>query len=378
MRSHVGRRPCSRPSRCGPGRQARVGGSLAYSCLVVGRQATWRPRFRPAAFLGCWRTLTAPAGGTQASPGSAITVWLVAGFDDQTTDNHPARGIRLRPIRAGRMESLRPQSIARSNISGSRRFPRHHSSARHRMRSRTRASPFVARQGTFGLGLDAAPAVGHVGRQLFAGRHLAGRVAFARGLAESLPCGSDAFDLIICRLALPYTRNSQALAEMARVLRPEGLILLKYHHARFYLAGLKRAIAAADIHAMLHTMRVLIAGTVYLLTGRQPNNRILGSECFQTESRIARELSRHGLVIRNATSDSTPRTPSLVVIKAPGATSRVRNTSIMKRSTLASVCHYQPLAAFPSAAHQTISSFLEQPCKSTPSRTSKTHPLAIP
>jgi ubiquinone/menaquinone biosynthesis C-methylase UbiE len=176
--------------------------------------------------------------------------------------------------------------------------------------------PFVARQDTVGVALDSAPAVGLAGRQLFTRHRLVGRVMFVRGLAEALPCHSDQFDLIICRLALPYTRNVEALSEMARVLRPAGLILLKFHHMRFYLTCMKRAIVAADLRATLHAARVLIAGSVYHLTGRQPHNLLTGTESFQTERLLRRELSRHGLVIRNVMPGSTPQTPSVVVVKS--------------------------------------------------------------
>ncbi len=47
---------------------------------------------------------------------------------------------------------------------------------------------------------------------------------------------SPSVDLVICRLTLQYTDNSRTLAEVARVLRLEGRVLLKFHHARYYTA----------------------------------------------------------------------------------------------------------------------------------------------
>jgi SAM-dependent methyltransferase len=175
--------------------------------------------------------------------------------------------------------------------------------------------PFLTNHGTVGLALDSAPAVGQAGRQLFAMRHVLGHVAFVRGAAESLPCRSEDIDLIICRLALPYTRNRQALSEMSRVLRPGGLILLKFHHARYYVDKLRKAFAVRDARSFIHATRVLAAGTLYHLTGRQPRIPFMGTECFQTEGLLRRELLRHGLIIRGSMPDSTPRTPSLVLAK---------------------------------------------------------------
>src|SRR6267142_2241510 len=72
------------------------------------------------------------------------------------------------------------------------------------------------------------------------------RVHFLRGSAEDLSFPDGVFDAVICRLALPYTDNSQALAEASRVLRRGGQYLLKIHAARFYLDLLKRAIKSRN------------------------------------------------------------------------------------------------------------------------------------
>jgi len=175
--------------------------------------------------------------------------------------------------------------------------------------------PFVESAPVFGLGLDAAPEVGRAGRALFAEHRLSGRVAYARGFAESIPCHAETFDVVVCRLALPYTRNEEALAEMARVLRPGGVLLLKYHHVRFYIRSLKQAIAAGSLRRALYAARVLVAGSVYHIFGRQPTGRLLRSECYQTDARLRRTLTRLGLRVRGVARDSTPETPSLIVIK---------------------------------------------------------------
>jgi ubiquinone/menaquinone biosynthesis C-methylase UbiE len=175
--------------------------------------------------------------------------------------------------------------------------------------------PFVKSREVLGIGLDRASTVGRSGRQLLLPHSLAGRVAFVGGAAENLPVRSGQIDLIVCRLALPYTRNAAALREMARVLRPGGLILLKIHHARFYLGRMKTAAKAADILRVAAGLRVLLAGAYYHVTGRQPDNYVLGAESFQTERLLRRELSRCGLTIRESMPDSNPRTPSFVIAK---------------------------------------------------------------
>lgn len=76
--------------------------------------------------------------------------------------------------------------------------------------------PFVVELGAFGVGLDIAPKANRAGRELFAAHYPAARVAFIRSAAEVLPILSKSCDVVICRIALPYMDNQQALAEMAR------------------------------------------------------------------------------------------------------------------------------------------------------------------
>ena len=166
-----------------------------------------------------------------------------------------------------------------------------------------------------GVGIDVSPEVGLAGRSLFATAQCGSRVAFVRAAAESLPIATSSVDVVICRLALPYTDNTRAIAEMARVLRPDGRLLLKFHHARYYTARLRHALAARTLKPAIHACRALIAGGLYHLTGSQPRGRLTGGETFQTLWLLRRELSRHGLVVRGALVDSAPSAPSVLVVR---------------------------------------------------------------
>jgi SAM-dependent methyltransferase len=180
--------------------------------------------------------------------------------------------------------------------------------------------PFVRAGRVTAIGVDYAEEAGVAGRELFASIGLADRVKFLRGSAEALPCGSGIFDVVVCRLALPYTDNARALSEFARVLRPGGLLLLKIHHARFYLEKLGVGLSAANFRSMAHAVRVLIAGSIYGLTGSQRRNRILGRESFTTERLLRRELASLGLTIRRSLPDHNARTPSFLIAKDLQAT----------------------------------------------------------
>jgi ubiquinone/menaquinone biosynthesis C-methylase UbiE len=175
--------------------------------------------------------------------------------------------------------------------------------------------PFVTEKGASGFGMDIAPTVGRVGREMYSTYAPSARVGFLRGTAEDLPFPSSSFDVVICRLALPYTHNERAFAEVSRVLRPGGKYLLKISGVRWYLLELKQALKSGKITSMIHAMRVLLAGSIYHLTQRQPRTRIPSTETFQSEWLLRRELSRHGLSIECKAPDSNPLTPSFVISK---------------------------------------------------------------
>ena len=173
--------------------------------------------------------------------------------------------------------------------------------------------PVLADRRSFGVGVDLSPEAGAVGRRLFAAEQPASRVAFARAGAERLPFRRSSFDVVVCRLTLPYTDNARALAEMARVLRPGGRILLKFHHARYYLLKLGEALAAGRLRAAIHACRVLAAGALYHATGAQPRGRLAGRETFQTRWLLRRELRRCGLEVERPLGDSAPDAPGLLI-----------------------------------------------------------------
>ena len=171
--------------------------------------------------------------------------------------------------------------------------------------------PFASN--AFCVGTDVTVDVGVIGRELFS--HCEGaRVVFIRAGAERLPFASESFDVVICRLALPYTDNFRSLEEMARVLQPGGALMLKIHHLRYYLAKLKTGLLSADVPSMIHSLRVILAGSIYHATGKQIRLKIISSETFQTRWLLQRELRRVGLSLQREL-DESKLTPFFLIMR---------------------------------------------------------------
>jgi len=156
--------------------------------------------------------------------------------------------------------------------------------------------PFL-RGGATCVGVDVAPQVGSGSiRSLYAAEEIDRTPFFVRAAAEHLPFADQSFDIVICRLVLPYTRNARALAEMARVLRADGRLLLTVHRPGFYARKFWKGIRTGQLLSSIHAARVLSAGLAYDVTGRQPSGGLPGFEVYQSRVRLLKQLDRLGLV----------------------------------------------------------------------------------
>ncbi len=174
--------------------------------------------------------------------------------------------------------------------------------------------PLAVSKGAFGVGIDISDYSLRMGRDFYAEKVPEAKVAFMSARAEALPFESESFDLVNCGLALPYTHNPRALAEVERILRPGGLFLLKIHHVRYYLQKLRQGVSGANVLSLIHCGRVLTTGTIYHLSRRQPMTRIL-NETYQTRWLLKRELAKSGLFIDSEQPDASPAAPSFYIRK---------------------------------------------------------------
>jgi ubiquinone/menaquinone biosynthesis C-methylase UbiE len=167
-----------------------------------------------------------------------------------------------------------------------------------------------AKRDSFTVGIDVSPEVG-----TFALGPEYDRLTFVRASGERIPFTSASFDIVICRIALPYMNNAQALAEIARVLVPGGLLVLQVHAMWYYVEKLGKGFLDRDAQGMRYAWRVLANGIRYNLTGTQRRYPVRG-ETFQTKWMLKRELRRVGLEVVRELPRLKHAAPGFLIRKA--------------------------------------------------------------
>jgi SAM-dependent methyltransferase len=176
--------------------------------------------------------------------------------------------------------------------------------------------PFLEKTDAFCVGIDAADELGAVTRKVFVEKDFENRFAFMRSLGEKLPFSSESFDVVLCRVALPYMNNREAIAEISRVMRSGGVFLLKAQTPAFYFGMIKQRIKTLNPKQIAYPLICLTGGTFHSLTGKQPLNGFWkGKEVFQTHKFIEKECARNNLKIEGFLSDTNAETPSFVIVK---------------------------------------------------------------
>lgn len=176
--------------------------------------------------------------------------------------------------------------------------------------------PFLEKTSAFCVGIDVAKELGQIGKEFFSQANGKNRVAFVRSLGERLPFADASFDVALCRVALPYMNNRQAISEVARVLKPNGIFLLKTHAPPFYFGMIRERLKTFSPRQLAYPLICLTASLWHLLTGRQLQKGFWrGKEIFQTQRFLEKEFAKNGLKIEGFLADTNPQTPSFVIVK---------------------------------------------------------------
>jgi ubiquinone/menaquinone biosynthesis C-methylase UbiE len=139
------------------------------------------------------------------------------------------------------------------------------------------------------VGLDPDAAALEYGRKRFSHVH------FVNGTAEALPFPAGSFDMVISRVALPYTHIGTTLREVARVMRPAGRLWVTLHSFGMALNYLKNAIFDFKPKRAVLGSYVIANGALLHFLGRQfrfPVDRRY--ESFQTEAGMRRAARAAG------------------------------------------------------------------------------------
>jgi SAM-dependent methyltransferase len=112
------------------------------------------------------------------------------------------------------------------------------------------------------------------------------------GDAQQLPFPDRTFDRVLCRGGLAFVRVPVALAEIARVTAPGGLVYLHLSDGWFFLRKLLRGQLEHGGAPL-----ALVNGALLALTGRQIVVGRSRTMNFQTVGGISRRLARLGFTV---------------------------------------------------------------------------------
>ncbi len=174
--------------------------------------------------------------------------------------------------------------------------------------------PFLEKTEAFCVGIDSAEMLGKVTQNIFAETE---RLAFVRSNGERLPFAEASFDVVLCRVALPYMNNRETIAEVSRILKPNGVFLLKTHAPLFYFGMILERSKTFSAKQIAYPLICLAASLWHLLTGKQLQNGFWkNKEIFQTQSFLEKEFTKNNLKIAGVLADDNRQTPSFMVVKA--------------------------------------------------------------
>lgn len=179
--------------------------------------------------------------------------------------------------------------------------------------------PFLEKTKALCVGVDIGAELGKIAEFVFKDfkdKEEKKKISFARADGADLPFADESFDVVLCRVALPYMNNRRTIAEVGRVLKPQGVFLLKIHAPAFYLWMIRQRAKTLNPKQIAYPLICLTGSLWHSISGRQPAKGLWkGKEIYQTRRFLEREFLKNNLRIEKELPDSNPLSPSLYIIK---------------------------------------------------------------
>lgn len=176
--------------------------------------------------------------------------------------------------------------------------------------------PFIEKKKAFCVGIDIGEELGKIGKEVTENFGCKESLSFLRSKGEELPFADECFDVVLCRVALPYMHNKKTISEVARTLRSGGVFLLKTHAPAFYFGMLKSRAKTLNPKQVAYPLICLANGIWHQVSGNQLQNGFWkGKEVFQTKGFLETEFLKHGMKIEGTLPDDNIQSPSFLVRK---------------------------------------------------------------
>lgn len=176
--------------------------------------------------------------------------------------------------------------------------------------------PFLENTNAFCVGIDKGAELGAITNEIFLTKSFSERAKFVRSDGEKIPFADESFDVILCSVALPYMNNRKTISEVTRVLKKEGLFILKIHSPYFYFSMIVRRLKTLSPKMLAYPLICLTAGVYHHLTKKQLEQGFWeGKEVYQTRGILRRVCAENGLRIIGEIEKNNLQTPTFLIKK---------------------------------------------------------------
>lgn len=135
--------------------------------------------------------------------------------------------------------------------------------------------------------------------------HGATNVRFETASIEKLPYPDASFEGVFCFSAIYYTDVRRSVKELARVLRPGGLIYLCSNGLGWYVYNvIRRPNPSSDFNPMLYGIGSICNSLAYYALGRSPRR---GESVTTSRRFVAQQLAQNGIELIGTGGEGTLR-----------------------------------------------------------------------